>query len=251
MKYNNAAVLSRAASIQAQRQAQALGIVRFSSIEDVARHEASHAVLGRTMFGSVRSMTLSRRGVEWTGWTAYPTFPSSWRIEIASGLATHAPQSAFAMGLVTLAGPIGERTAADGSPLQAGSLAVDATEMERGVELIRFALGATIFPRPDVIDIDQLHGEQINTLLARIPEILVQLLVQHGAVRDALAKKLAARRRLSAHQLKPMLSGIPEIGPDAIFDQLRAGTAVGPLPTTLPPAFLKAAREHGRIGRAG
>lgn len=66
-----------------------------------------------------------------------------------------------------------------------------------------------------------------------------QAALMAAAVASGDAAKLVTHGRLAAHQIAPLVRSITPISPVELFDHLRQGLAVGPLPPAIPPAYLE------------
>jgi hypothetical protein len=53
----------------------------------------------------------------------------------------------------------------------------------------------------------------------------------------AVAARLTLHQRLTARDLRPLMKGLHRTTPTALFDRLRKGLPIGPLPDDIPPAY--------------
>lgn len=238
------ALLAALAQKSLLAEAARAGDIRPPSREDAARHEAGHAVGSALMGGGVRSCTVRQTRDGWIGQTVPAELPT-WRIPLPSGGSFLTPPGAIARAVHLYAGPLAERQRGGGAG--PANLANDVGEMMSALQVLRSAVLLAAFPgaMPQ-------SEEAIEPLLPAIVAIDARFIPWlMGALRreiervDAIAAKLVTHGRLASHELAPLLSGVVPITPEDLFDHLRQGLGVGPLPPTMPPPYLAAAATMG------
>lgn len=82
------------------------------------------------------------------------------------------------------------------------------------------------------------------TITNRLVPRLCGMLSTEEARIEAFANKLQIHSRLVTHEISPFVRGIKPIDVSIVFDELREGLPMGPLPRGLPPFYLQPAPER-------
>lgn len=233
------AMMAREAQASLVAEAIRSGDVRFASKQDVARHEAGHVVGSALLGAGTRHCWV--RGTEgvWIGYTEPRDMPA-WGIPTGDGRRLLTPPGALARAVFCLAGSLAERTEGGGDSL--ANLATDLPEMMEGAEALRSAVVVAVSPdAPPANDealeaIQHMHG----AMLARLFVWIVGELTCEAKPLNAIARKLGTHGRLISHEIAPLVRGVTSISTDDLFDHLRQGLAIGPLPRDNPAAYLTA-----------
>lgn len=210
---------------------------------DVARHEAGHAIGAALMGGGARSCAVRFANGVWYGVTEIANLPT-WRLPVAGGGRLLTPPGAVANAVWTYAGPIAERQRGRGAGL--ANAAHDLGEAVQAKRLIHFAVLLAVSPDtllPSEPTEPLLHAS--HTINSRFTQWLIGALDREIERVDALAAKLETHGRLAAHEIRPLLRGVVPTTPEDLFNHLRQGLEVGPLPPTLPPPYRAAAAALG------
>jgi hypothetical protein len=233
------ASLARAAQASMMAAAIQSGDVRVASHFDVARHEAGHVVGSALLGGGTRHCWVRRVEAGWIGYTEPRELPA-WGIPPGSNRRVLTPQGSVARAVFFLSGPFAERENGGGAGL--ANLAADLPEMLEGLEAFRMALLMAMFPDAPPADdgAEALVQSSFLVVLNRLFPWLMGALQREGGPLDAVAAKLVKHGRLAAHEIAPLVRSITPISPVELFDHLRQGLAVGPLPQAIPPAYLDA-----------
>lgn len=185
--------------------------VRVSTKDAVAEHEASHAVMG-TMIGlPIRRVEVFFKKGQWSGFTTY--HQPDWLHRPGPGSRSIlTPRGAFALGLHTLAGPMGE---GDG----AGDFFLDAIEMAEGVGYLHSAFVVSAFPDGTPSDRDDYYGpmmEFASSVLSLVPVMLDHCADSVGA----MAERLVRTGRLAAHEVQQLTKDVPRVDLHEQFNAL-------------------------------
>lgn len=211
---------------------------------DVARHEAGHAIGAALMGGGVRSCTLRFANGAWHGVTEIADLPT-WRLPVTGGGRLLTPAGAVASAASMYAGPIAERQRGRGADL--ANAAHDLGEAVQAKQVLRSAvLMASLRGAPPASEEAlQPFLQSISRIDAAFTQWLIGALDREIERVDALAAKLERHGRLAAHEIRPLLRGVVPTTPEDLFNHLRQGLLIGPLPSTLPPAYRAAAAALG------
>ena len=150
-----------------------------------------------------------------------------------------------------LSGPLAERGNGGGEGL--ANLAADFPEMLEGVETLRLAVAMALFPvaPPSDDGAVALIEASFLDMGRRLLPWLAGALQREGGPLDAVAAKLVKHGRLAAHEIASLVRSITPISPVELFDHLRQGLAVGPLPPAIPPAYLEAMQAFSASSDVG
>jgi len=213
---------------------------RLPSRSDVAHHEAGHVVGSALLGGGTRLCWIREIGGAWNGYVNPHELPD-WGVFIVGGeKRILTPRGCIARALFCWAGPSAERER-DGT----GGLmnrAADLPELMEGMEALRIAITMARFPNaPPTNEDDQAFIQPLfATIAPRLFALTVGLLRDEASRIETIALKLLVHQRLIKHEIAPLTRGIVPMSVNDLFDELRKGLAVGPLPTEIPSAYLDA-----------
>lgn len=219
--------------------AVASGDVRVASHHDVARHEAGHVVGNALLGGKTRHCWVRRAQGGWIGYTDRRESPA-WSVPLGHHKRVMTPQGSVARAVFCLSGGLAERANGGGEGL--ANLAADFPEMLEALEALRMAVVMAMFPIAPPADerAEALVKSPAFVMSRRLFPWLMAALRREAGPLEAIAAKLVKHGRLAAHQIAPLVRSITPISPMELFDHLRQGLAVGPLPPAIPPAYLEA-----------
>lgn len=205
---------------------------------DVARHEAGHVMGGALLGGRTRSCWIRQSQGEWAGMSIPRELPA-WHGPKIGRLQMLTPQGCIARAVFCWSGPVAERQHGRGGG--ALNLATDFAELMDGCEALRIGVTMAMFPNAQPADDDDhdliQHAGKVIT--DRLYGWLVAVQGRESERVEATAAKLLTHGRLLGRQLDWIMRGLTPISPSDLFDHLRQGLAVGPLPPNIPPAYLE------------
>ncbi|WPB86916.1 hypothetical protein [Sediminicoccus rosea] len=205
---------------------------------DVARHEAGHVMGSALLGGGTRSSWVRYCQGAWIGMTVPRDVPA-WHVPKIGGLQMLTPQGCIARTVFCWSGPVAERQHGRGGG--ALNLANDMAEMVQGCEALRVGITMAMFPNAQPEDHDDYESIQHagKVITDRLHGWTVAALGRELERVEATAAKLVTHGRLIGRQLDWIMRGLTPISPSDLFDHLRQGLAVGPLPPNIPPAYLE------------
>lgn len=237
------ALLTSLAQQSLLAEAMRAGEMRPASHHDVARHEAGH-VLGSALLGAgTRHCWVRRVDGAWIGYTEPRELPA-WSIPVNDGRRALTPHGGVARAVFCFAGPTAERGKGGGGGL--ANLAGDLPEMMQAMEAFRVPVVMAGFPDRPPSDDEEVErvGRAHMRMWARLVGWLTDAVHREAPCIDAIAAKLVTHGRLASHEIEPLVRGVTRISTGGLFDHLRQGLPIGPLPEAIPAAYLDELRER-------
>ncbi|MBR0671727.1 FtsH/Yme1/Tma family ATP-dependent metallopeptidase [Neoroseomonas soli] len=201
----------------------------------VAAHEAGHAAVAVMLGAPIKYITF-RSGRGAAGHAVWHE-PPEWFVPGKGRALT--PHGALMLGLITAAGPLAERID-DITRATKLNAALDQHEMSLAFGYLNAAVAASIAPNASKVPDMERIAPVVRFAAA---QVLHAMLGSAHRERQAVADRLTTRGRLLAHEVMPLLQGLPRYSSSDIVDAMRTAgmPTMNRLPVDPPPWWGEAA----------